>query len=70
LKILDGLDDIRYNIRLSEDFRFDSGKIRRQTRGCTGFDGGFEAVAAIRGPYRVNNRKLKLNAEDNLAYAA
>jgi len=41
-----------------------------QIRGCTGFDGGFEVLAAIRGSDRVNNRNLKLNAEDNLAYAA
>ena len=39
-------------------------------RACTGFDGGFEVVEAIRGPGPRKNLDLKLNADDNLALAA
>ena len=40
------------------------------TRGCTGFDGGFEVVEAIRGPEPRKYRELNINADDNFAFAA
>ena len=39
-------------------------------RGRTGFDGDFEAAGASSGGHRFNQPKLKINANDNLAYAA
>lgn len=42
-----------------------------RTRACTGFDGGLEVGVAIRSAeLRYHPQTLKLNAEDNLAYAA
>ena len=39
-------------------------------RACTGFDGGFEVREAICGAGPHTNPYLKLNANENLAYAA
>ena len=51
--------------RLSFDGRLDI------IRACTGFDGGFAIVAAIRGPGpRSKPENLNINADENLAYAA
>ena len=41
-----------------------------KTRGCTGFDGGFEIAEAIRGLGPRKNLELNINADENLAYAA
>lgn len=44
---------------------------RLAIRACTGFDGGFEVVIAIRRPEAaLKVGKLNLNANDKLAYAA
>jgi len=41
------------------------------TRACTGFDGGFEVVAAIHGPRPCKNgENLNINADNRLAFAA
>jgi len=37
---------------------------------CTGFDGGLEDRAAIRVSDLVTNRKIIINADENLAFAA
>lgn len=43
----------------------------QQSRGCTGFDGGFEIMVAIRDPgITLITGHLKLNANDSLAFAA
>jgi hypothetical protein len=47
---------IRQEADASPDHLIRSGK-----RACTGFDGGFEVEAAIRGPDRVINRNFKFN---------
>lgn len=39
-------------------------------RGCTGFDGDFEIMEAIRRPGLRTNLDLNINAEDNFALAA
>lgn len=39
-------------------------------RGCTGFDGDFEIMEAIRRPGLRTNLGLNINAEDNFALAA
>ena len=39
-------------------------------RACKGFDGGFELRIAIRGPFRVPNGNLNINADNKLAFAA
>ena len=41
-----------------------------QTRGCTGFDGDFEVMEAIRRPGLRTNLDLKLNANNKVALAA
>ena len=40
------------------------------SRGCTGFDGGFEVRVAIRGPDPREKSDLNINANNELAYAA
>ena len=41
-----------------------------QTRGCTGFDGDFEFMEAIRRPGLRTNLDLNINADNRFALAA
>ena len=71
---LDICGGFSYNIETGSDrsvnrlIRLSAG---HSIRACTGFDGGFEVWEAIRGPGTASTTwNLKLNADENLAYAA
>ncbi len=63
-----------FNKALRRIYRFKPHKVRQipaqYTRGRKGFDGDFEVFGASRGGSHVKIPNLKLNANNNLAYAA